>query len=92
MYAYDEFDTAFLTVSFVIVFPETTLEEAVTACEKLRKAVEHFPWNEIAPALTLTVSIGVASHARFDRAEPLVEAADQKLYEAKRGGKNQVCS
>lgn len=76
---------------FVVVFPQATLEEAVSACEKVRRAVEEFPWSEIAPGLAVTVSIGTASHATLDRPEELLEAADKKLYEAKRSGKNRVC-
>lgn len=77
---------------FVVVFPETTLEEAVVACEKVRAAVETFPWSEIAPGLSVTISVGVASHSRFDSGEDLLKAADQKLYEAKEAGRNRVCA
>jgi diguanylate cyclase (GGDEF)-like protein len=76
---------------FVVVFPVANLEESLVACEKVRSAVEQFHWTEIAPALSVTVSIGVASHARCDSVSELLAAADQKLYEAKRTGKNKVC-
>ena len=76
---------------FVVIFPVTTIEESLVACEKVRSAVETFEWSEIAPALSVTVSIGVASHARSESAAELLSAADHKPYEAKRPGKKQVC-
>ena len=38
----------------------------------------------------MTASVGVAVKGDLDRAEKLVAAADEALYEAKRGGKNRV--
>lgn len=43
--------------------------------------------------LKITVSIGVASrHDKNTTPEQLIKAADQALYKAKKGGRNQVCS
>ena len=49
-------------------------------------------WERIAPGLSVTASIGVAStHAPSDL-EALVNLADQRLYDAKRAGRNCVVS
>jgi diguanylate cyclase (GGDEF)-like protein len=41
----------------------------------------------------VTVSIGTALLGENDKvASDLIQRADEKLYEAKRGGRNRVCS
>ncbi len=75
---------------FALVFPETQLPQALIACEKLRATIERTEWTEVAPALRVTVSVGVASGTGFTSWEGLLAAADAQLYEAKRRGRNQV--
>jgi diguanylate cyclase (GGDEF)-like protein len=67
---------------FIIVFPETPIEAAVHKAEQIRKVIE--------PS-SVTVSIGVAS-LPIDGSDlrTVVDRADQRLYEAKRGGRNRV--
>jgi diguanylate cyclase (GGDEF)-like protein len=44
-----------------------------------------------APAVSVTISIGVAeSGARFDTPDAVVQAADKALYRAKDKGRNRV--
>lgn len=77
---------------FLIVLPETTVEEAFEFAERTRAriAAERVPWggNEI----NVTVSLGVAGGVPADASwgDRLVEAADAALYEAKRAGRNVV--
>lgn len=72
---------------FVIVLPETTEEGARLLAERFRECVEEANF----PARHMTVSIGLAIwHPRFDRSEDFLDAADQALYAAKRGGRNRV--
>jgi diguanylate cyclase (GGDEF)-like protein len=43
--------------------------------------------------IPVTVSIGTALMGENDKvAADLIQRADEKLYEAKRGGRNRVCS
>jgi diguanylate cyclase (GGDEF)-like protein len=79
-----------------VVLPDTDLEGARVAAEKMRRAVEalEVPLTGDLP-LRVTVSAGV-SVIEVDGAGAgpgsLVAAADAALYEAKRGGKNRsVC-
>jgi diguanylate cyclase (GGDEF)-like protein len=74
---------------FVVVLPGVELDQALLVAERLRVAVE-----AARPAgLALTVSAGVAA-ARGEELtfEGLFEAADEALYDAKRRGRNRVCS
>ena len=76
---------------FAVVFPETGLERAADAAEKIRHTVEAYPWATVHPDLKVTVSIGVASGTAFENADKFLDKADKELYEAKHSGKNRVC-
>jgi len=59
--------------------------------ERLRKAVENNPCGE---AGNVTISIGVVQYHRDndddESLENFVKRADEKMYDAKRAGKNRV--
>jgi two-component system, cell cycle response regulator len=76
---------------FVVAFPETPLSHARDACEALRKRVETYPWHEVHPDLRITISLGLCGDTRLASFERMLEVADTQLYQAKRGGRNQVC-
>ena len=77
---------------FVVLLRETPLDHAVTCAERLRVAIECLPifWN--GSRVPVTASIGVASteQTKGSRWQDLFEQADQRLYAAKRGGRNRV--
>ncbi|ACN17003.1 GGDEF domain family protein [Desulforapulum autotrophicum HRM2] len=74
---------------FVIQAPETSLESAIKLAEKLRSKIE----NYVFPApKKITVSFGVATFRSSDNDITLVNRADEALYRAKEGGRNQVVS
>jgi len=75
---------------FVIVFPETNIEEAGAVAERLRVAVAGNPINVGSNALGVTVSIGLAAYAPGHDIEKLVRRADAALYTAKQDGRNLV--
>ena len=74
---------------FVIVMPQTPLEEAVAVAERLRQVMDRTSW----PAgLSVTASWGVAqadSEAGLDAA---MREADQAMYRAKHAGRDRVIS
>jgi len=78
---------------FVLLLPNTDLAGAMVVAERVRAAVEarHEPHQQSAKGI-VTVSLGVTSFVPGGdtRATQYVEFADQALYEAKRGGRNQV--
>ena len=80
---------------FVILMPETTKEEAGFTAERLRQSVAAavFPGFADDPEMAVlkTISLGLATMPQdAANGEMLVVMADQALYEAKRGGRNQV--
>ena len=75
---------------FVIVFKETPLDEARRVAEKLRQKVESYPWDKLHPDLVVTLSTGLCADLSLGDHERMLSVSDDKLYEAKRKGKNQV--
>ncbi len=77
---------------FAVMMPETELDDAATFAEKIRTLIESTPLETQAGTIAVTVSIGVsnAPHAKIHSAKELVVAADKALYRAKRSGRNQV--
>lgn len=78
---------------FVVILPETSSEGGVIFAERLRDTVERHAFdvsNE--EPLHLTASIGVATFPspRVESTEDLFARADEALYRAKSGGRNQV--
>jgi diguanylate cyclase (GGDEF)-like protein len=79
---------------FALVLVETTLEGAVDVAERIRESVEKHPFRFEQKPFSLTVSLGVAftpGDATLTAAG-LLRLADEKLYQAKRAGRNRVVS
>ncbi len=72
---------------FLVIVPETNLENTLVMAEKLRKSIEENRKND---APSITASFGVASCSPTDTPESLVSRADGGLLKAKRNGKNRV--
>jgi diguanylate cyclase (GGDEF)-like protein len=80
---------------FAVILPETALDEAQIAAERLRERVRTMRLSGPAErALPVTISCGVASYPRPDimTAEELIQRADRVLYAAKSHGKDRVCA
>jgi hypothetical protein len=75
---------------FIILCPETNLEQAVDRAERLRRSVMSMRVTN-QPQLQVTASFGVAEMKAGDTVESLIQRADQALYEAKRTGRNKTC-
>ena len=72
---------------FALILHETTEPGARTLAERIRAkvAAATFPGG-----LKLTISIGVAATGEPTLFTQLIDRADQALYTAKQGGRNQV--
>ncbi|MEE2763689.1 MAG: diguanylate cyclase [Pseudomonadota bacterium] len=78
---------------FVLLLPETDLEEACQVAERLRQNVEALTVREGADRIQCTVSIGVANRDSEDVSlDKTLVMADQALYQAKMEGRNRVCA
>ncbi len=77
---------------FVIVLPETALDGAVALAENICALVAEHRFVFQGERIPTTISIGCALLEPGDQtANELIQRADEKLYEAKRGGRNRVC-
>lgn len=75
---------------FVLAMPDTRLDAAFALCDRIRKAVEQYPWTDLVEGLRVTVSAGVAALSAGLDAVALLALADARLYAAKRDGRNRV--
>jgi diguanylate cyclase (GGDEF)-like protein len=73
---------------FLILLPDTTLDQAEEIAERLRCYVESNP----SPSnIQITISLGIAViRQHCNSLESLITAADHALYAAKRNGRNRV--
>lgn len=76
---------------FAVVLPGVDAAGAEVVAERLRATIASHPFQVTdAQALSVTCSLGVATWAPGQGLAALVDAADQALLAAKRGGKNRV--
>lgn len=73
---------------FVVVFPNATLDEAMTGIERLRAA----GLGARPDGRPVTVSVGMAERIAEGAAhwKPLIDTADRRMYLAKRSGRDRV--
>ncbi len=72
-----------------MLLPNTSAQDAINFGERLRRTVERFPLYVDSAPINLTLSVGVAEAAEsLLCAEAILKAADERLYVAKRAGRN----
>ncbi len=76
---------------FAILFPNTELSEAITACDRLLEDIRRMEVETDAGLIQVTMSIGLtASVSNQMTAELLLKQADALLYEAKSAGRDRM--
>jgi diguanylate cyclase (GGDEF)-like protein len=77
---------------FCAILPETSLEGAARIGEELRRLVEDHAFMVEGEQIKVTISIGVAEKKKGQDMKAFYKSADELLYQAKRSGRNKVCS
>jgi len=75
---------------FVVGLPHTSPNDATAVAERLKQGVEALSLDGEFKDLQLSVTIGVAVATPEDDLDTLITRADNRLYEGKRDGRNQV--
>lgn len=73
---------------FLLLLPESTLEDAMTIAQRIRIAIS----EKTIPGIQrhITMSLGISTWTAGDTAGELISRADVALYQAKRRGRNRV--
>ena len=74
---------------FVLLMPETSLDNAIKTVDHLRKLIENTSFKEVNK---ITCSVGVSKFNIDDTIDNILIRSDEALYEAKESGRNKVCS
>ncbi|MCP4499345.1 MAG: diguanylate cyclase [Deltaproteobacteria bacterium] len=77
---------------FAVLLPDTEIERGIVLAEKIRVGIEELLFEFEENTIPITVSLGVAELKKGDKVDTLIAAADEKLYDGKKGGRNKVCS
>jgi diguanylate cyclase (GGDEF)-like protein len=75
---------------FVALLLDTDAEAAAKVADAFRRHVRDYTFHTASDSFLITLSGGVAGSASARDAFELIAAADAALYEAKRGGRNQI--
>jgi diguanylate cyclase (GGDEF)-like protein len=73
---------------FLILLPHTPLADSRSVIERVQDSIRHMAVPRGIPAVTVTVSIGMAEHHAGESFSDTVNRADEALLEAKRAGRN----
>jgi diguanylate cyclase (GGDEF)-like protein len=75
---------------FVLLLQGADANGAARLIERIRGAVSSADWSDIGQGLKVSVSCGITSVRTTDTLDGVLARADQALYEAKRGGRDQL--
>jgi len=78
---------------FALITPEVGLDGATELAGKIHRLIADTRFEFEGTRVAVTVSVGVAEwQPHYEDPSDLFKAADEKMFEAKRNGRNQVCS
>lgn len=75
---------------FLILLPDTDIQESFLMANKLRTTVEENPANNRLIYYTISLGVGTFNQEYTGELDSLLIAIDQALYQAKQNGRNQV--
>ena len=81
---------------FTVLLPDQTMEEAIQVAERILASLadKRIPHDGSEVSHLVTLSVGISTLTTTVSGQPgiLLLQADQAMYEAKRNGRNQICS
>jgi diguanylate cyclase len=77
---------------FVAILPSTDKKGAYQFAEKIRSIVEKTKFMYKNTRIPVTISGGVAERTEVNSKEELLKKADERLYLAKKSGRNKICA
>ena len=78
---------------FALITPEVGLDGATELAGKIHRLIADTRFEFEGTRVAVTVSVGAAEwQPHYEDPSDLFKAADEKMFEAKRNGRNQVCS
>jgi diguanylate cyclase (GGDEF)-like protein len=75
---------------FAIILPDTALEEATRAAERVRMHIREQRFGNPRDAIQVTISVGIATLEKGETRDDLIFRADGALLEAKRSGRDRI--
>ncbi len=75
---------------FAVILPETRIDGAQSIAEDIRRLVEEHVFVFEDERVAVTISIGIAQFSYNSSVSKFIQQADERLYEAKREGRNRV--
>ncbi|WP_025270169.1 diguanylate cyclase [Hippea sp. KM1] len=75
---------------FIVVLPETKLEDAITVAKKIRDKIASVTFKKDKMEFKCTASIGVTQVKDGDTVESLLERVDKALYQTKHSQKGEI--
>lgn len=89
----NDFPCRFGGEEFMIILPETSLEDATAYAVRLREKIKALEIQVGAATIHITASLGVAAiHPAMQDPDELVKLVDSMMYRAKNEGRDRVCS
>lgn len=75
---------------FILLLPQTEVDDAFTAVEKVRQHISECPFNFQGKPVQITISIGVTQFLAGEALETWMHRADEALYRSKDEGRNRT--
>lgn len=77
---------------FAFILPESSIDDAMKMAERIRQAIFERAFSVDGRQIAVSVSIGISQARRTTGIIDMLKQADLALYEAKRRGRNRICT